>query len=177
MKLVRVWGIAVLVSTALFSGLALSATPADKPASEASIRELIEITQVKKLLDNMSGQIDSAMQASMKQALAGQSLSPEQQKVMDEMRGKMVKLVSDSLKWDQLETVFIDIYTKTFTQREVEGMLSFYKTDAGKALIVKMPLVMQNSMQTMQSQMATLMPKIQQLQQETMEKMKAVTPK
>jgi hypothetical protein len=69
--------------------------------------------------------------------------------------------------------MFIDIYKRSFTQGEIDGMLSFYKTDAGKALISKMPVVMQNSMQAMQSKMATTMPQIQQLQRETIEKLKA----
>ena len=93
------------------------------------------------------------------------------------MRTKIVKLFGDALQWNQLEPVFIDIYRRTFTQSEIEGMLSFYKTDAGKALIAKMPLAMQNSMQAMQARMATIMPQVQQLQKETFEKLQATQQK
>jgi uncharacterized protein len=129
--------------------------------------------QTSKLLDNISVQFDTAMQASIQQALAGKQVSPEKQAILDDMRAKMVKLFGDNLQWKQLEPMFIDIYEKTFSQSEVDGMLSFYKTDAGRALIAKMPLAMQNSMQAMQSQMAPLMQQVQQLQNETIEKLKA----
>jgi hypothetical protein len=52
-------------------------------------------------------------------------------------------------------------------------MLSIYHTDAGKALIAKMPLAMQNSMQAMQGLMKSVAPQLQKIQRETIEKLKA----
>lgn len=157
----------------LFMNVAL-AEPVEAPASEASIRELIEVTQAKKLLDDVSVQLDSAMQESIRQALAGQQVTPEQRQVLDEMRTRMVKIFLDNMRWDQMESMFIEVYKQVFTQAEIEGMLAFYRTEAGQAVIAKMPLVMQYSMQILQKQMATIMPQVQQLQRETVEKLKAL---
>nr|WP_276510032.1 DUF2059 domain-containing protein [Niveibacterium umoris] len=71
--------------------------------------------------------------------------------------------------------MFLDIYQKTFTQKEVDGMLSFYKSPAGQAVIKKMPQVMQASMQIMQARMSKLVPQIQQITAEGAEKMKALS--
>ena len=176
MRATSTWRVVAAASAILFID-AVYATAADAPASEASVRELIEVAQTKKLLDNASTQIDAAMRSSMQAAFAGETLSAEQQRILDEMPPKMVKIFSDNLRWERLEPMFIDIYKRTFTQGEIDGMLAFYKTDAGKALILKMPLAMQNTMQAMQSQMAAIMPQIQQLQRETIEKLKAAKQK
>jgi uncharacterized protein len=166
------WKIVALASAALFTTLAVAA-PGDPPASEASIRQLLEVTQSRQLLDDLSAQLDQMMRTSMQQALAGKQFSVEQQKILDDMRTKLVKIFGEHLQWDQLEPMYLDIYKKSFTQNEVDGMLAFYKTEAGKALIAKMPLAMQNTMQATQSKMAALMPQVQQLQRETVERLKA----
>ena len=149
------------------------AIAAEAPASETSVRELLSITQSQKLLDGTMGQVDAMMQRSMKQALAGQTLTADQQRIMDNMRTKMIALFREDMKWETLEPMFIDIYKQSFTQKEVDGMLDFYKSEPGQAVIAKMPLVMQNTMQAMQGRMAVMLPKLQQLQQDAIAELKA----
>ncbi len=167
-----------LFQVVLIALLALHpAIAAETKASEASIRELMTVMESKKLIEGTMGQVDSMMQASMQHALAGQQVTPEQQKILDQMRARMLGLVKQQISWDALEPMLIDIYQKSFSEQEVQGMLDFYKSDAGKAVIAKMPLVMQHTMQAMQLRMADLMPKIQQLQQETLAQLKAANKK
>lgn len=149
------------------------AIAAEAPASETSVRELLTITQSQKLVDGTMGQVDAMMQRSMKQALAGQTLTADQQRIMDNMRTKMIALFREDMKWETLEPMFIDIYKQSFTQKEVDGMLDFYKSEPGQAVIAKMPLVMQNTMQAMQGRMAVMLPKLQQLQQDAIAELKA----
>lgn len=150
------------------------AIAAEPPASEASVRELLAITQSRKLVDSTMGQVDTMMQRSMKQALAGQStLTTDQQKIMDSMRTQMIALIRTDMKWETLEPMFVDIYMQSFTQKEVNGMLDFYKSEPGQAVIAKMPIVMQNTMQAMQARMATTLPKLQKLQQDAMAELRA----
>ena len=149
------------------------AIAAEPPASEASVRELLCITQSQKLVDGTMGQVDAMMQRSMKQALAGQTLTADQQRIMDNMRTKTIALFREDMKWETLEPMFIDVYKQSFTQKEVDGMLDFYKSEPGQAVIAKMPLVMQNTMQAMQGRMAVMLPKLQQLQQDAIAELKA----
>jgi hypothetical protein len=173
--LTRSWKLALVASAALLSNIGFAAT-ADAPASDTSILELLEVTKSRQLLDNMSAQLDSVTRTSMQQALAGKQVSAEQQKILDDMRAQLIEIFGKHMQWVELEPMFVDIYKRTFTQSEVDGMLAFYKTPAGQAVIAKMPLAMQNSMQAMQSKLATLMPHVQQLQRETIEKLKAAQP-
>ena len=166
-----------LIAVVLLVVAGASANAADGPPSAASVKQLLVVSEARKLLDAASAQIDSSMEIGMRQAVQGQPITAEQQKVLDDMRVKTVALIREFLTWEQLEPIMADIYTRTFTQNEVDGMLAFYATDAGKAMIAKMPLVMQSSSQAMQARMGTLTPKLVALQQETAQQLQALAPK
>ena len=146
---------------------------AEVAASEASIRELMKLTETAKMMDRTMSQIDRMIKGGMQQALAGKPASVEQQKIIDDMQAKMIALLRDEMQWEKWEPTFIDIYKQSFTQTELDGMLKFYKTPAGRALIVKMPVVMQHTMEAMPKLMAAFMPKLQQLMRDTETQIKA----
>lgn len=161
----------LLLCSLVLSLLALPAR-ADEPASEASIRQLLEVSQSKKILDSTLAQMDGMLRSAMKQATAGQPLNPAQEAVMADMSAKLVALFRQELDWATLESTYVDIYRRSFSQREVDGMLAFYRSEVGQAVIAKMPLVMQNSMQLMQDRTLAMMPKIQKLAAESAERMR-----
>jgi uncharacterized protein len=138
-------------------------TPAEAPPSEASIREVLEVTQARKLVEGMSGQLDDYFAAAMKQALDGKVASAGQQEVIDHTRPKFKALMSDWLKWESMERMYLEVYAKSFSQSEVDSMIKFYGSPAGHALVVKLPLVNQNLMSAVQQRMQSLIPKIQQI--------------
>lgn len=81
------------------------------------------------------------------------------------------RFFKEEMSWDKMEPLFVDVYKKSFSQSDVDGMIQFYKTPAGQSVVKKMPLVMQNSMQVMQQRMSTVMPKIMQLTEESTREM------
>ena len=68
----------------------------------------------------------------------------------------MSAMFKEELSWKVLEPMFLKIYRESLTQYEVDGMVDFYKSDAGKALALKMPLIMQKTMQSMQERMMVM---------------------
>lgn len=65
------------------------------------------------------------------------------------------------------------VYRKSFTQGEVDGMIAFYETPAGQAVINKLPAVMQNTVNEMQEMMHPVIQKIQRMQQDVIAELKA----
>lgn len=164
----------ILVIALLISGAAIGRAA---PASEASIRELLALSEAQKLADNVIGQVDKMMHASMNQVVGGKQLSPEQQKIVDGMQAKMIGILKDEMSWDKLEPMYIRVYQQSFTQEEVDGIVAFYKTPAGQAMVKKLPLVVQNSMKEMQGRMGPMMQKIQAAIQETAQEVEAADKK
>jgi hypothetical protein len=126
-----------------------------------------------KLLDAYVTQIDGTVRASMQQAFAGQQPTPKQQKLMDELGRNIASLVKEELNWATFEPMMIEVYRNTFSQHEVDGMLTFYRSEAGQAVIAKLPTAMQQTMTSMQSHVKTLTPKIVQLERDMAAQLKA----
>ncbi len=141
--------------------------------SEASIKQLLEVAQAHKLIDSVMAQMDNLMQQTITQATRGQQVPPKVQKDIDQRRGEMLALMKELLDWKKLEPMYVRVYQKTFTQQEVDGMIAFYKTPAGQAVMSKMPVAMQNTMDEMQGLMAPVMEKMQRMQQEVVAELKA----
>lgn len=148
----------------------------EEPADEAIIRELIEVTEVAKLMDGVDAQVDGMMAQAMADAIGGKTVSPEQQALLDEMRTRVMAIVRESTDWARLEPMMIDIYRKSFTRKEAQGMLDFYRSEAGRAVIAKMPVVMQHTMAAMQENMRMMVPKIQEVQKDILARLKALDP-
>ncbi len=159
-------GLLVLFLVLGVSGLnaALAADAADAPASEASIREMMELTQSRKMLDGALLQVQGMMKKQAQQAMSEGRHTPEQQKILGDMQDKMMAVYKEEMSWDKMEPMFIEIYKKSFTQGEVEGVNAFYRTKAGQAMLAKMPVVMQNTMQAMQTHMQSLQPKLEKIE-------------
>lgn len=145
----------------------------DQPASEASVRELMALTNSKALVDQMYAQVDGMMESAMKDAMGGRTGNAEQQRLAAEMRAKMVALLREDMGWEDLEPVYLQLYTSTLSQSEVDGMNAFYKSPAGQAVIAKMPLMMQSLMKVLMERMQVIMPKARALGEEYGNKLKA----
>ena len=143
------------------------------PPSEASIKQLLEVAQARKLVDSVMAQMDNLMLQSIAQATQGQKIPPKVQKDIDQRRGEMIAMMKELLDWTKLEPLYVRVYQKTFSQQEVDGMIAFYKTPAGQAVIAKMPAVLQNTIEEMQGMMAPVMQKMQKMQQDVVAEMKA----
>jgi uncharacterized protein len=148
----------LVVALALMAALPSFAD--EKPASEASIRELLVLSDARNLVEGVYKQMDGMLEQSLKQSLGDKPLNDEQQKLAAEMRSKIVGLMQADMGWDRLEPIYLKLYMDTFSQSDIDGILKFYKTRAGTALLKKMPLLMQNLMQMMTSQMQVLVPKL-----------------
>jgi hypothetical protein len=109
----------------------------------------------------------------MQQALQGETINEEQQQILDDWQAKLIAIIKEQLTWENFEPMMVDIYIRTYTQEEIDGMIAFYSTDVGRAMIAKQPRVMQAITEVTQSRMITMFPKIKALQDEMIERVKA----
>jgi hypothetical protein len=164
----------LLVSLLLAACAANAAYAAsDKLASEESVRKLLEVTESRKMLESVWQHVESSMDMTLTQLIGEQKLTAQQQKQMTEIRTKVVAIMREELSWEFMESMMMEVYMKTFTQAEVDGMLAFYASPAGRSVITKMPVAMQHSMEIMQQRMSTMIPKLQQMQKEMVAQVQA----
>ena len=120
-----------LVAVSIVS-VTLNAAPVDNvdPAKEKSIRNLLEITGMPKLAEQMMSQMLDGM------AKSTPSVSNE---IWDRFKKK--------LNPNELVDLMIPVYDKYYTQADVDGMVAFYRTPLGQKVIATLPAVSRDSMQ------------------------------
>jgi hypothetical protein len=163
------WGLLLL--------MAVQGTASAQASSEASIRKLLEVTESRKLVDSMYAQLDGMFETAMKQSLGNTELTPAQTKIAQETQGEVIALVKREMAWEKFEPMMIEVYRTNFTEEEVQGMLKFYESDVGRSMVVKMPAVMQSTMQLTQQRMGSLVPEMQAIQRKMVERLQELCKK
>ena len=137
---------------------------ADEASKSAKAEELLQLTQ--------GDQMMKMMEPMMKGMLAqmDKDMPAEQRAKVGEMQGKMMALVAASL--NKVKPALAKVYTDTYTEEELDGILAFYKSPSGKAFIQKMPEMMQRLMPVMMQMMGDLQPEIKTMMEGMKEKSK-----
>jgi uncharacterized protein len=127
--------------------------------SVASAQQLTKRDKVERILTltRVSGDAITAQIKNMMTAAMPSAMPPEQKARMQEANQKIETLMKTVA--EKMRPLYVDLYAETFTDQEIDGMLAFYESTAGKAMIDKQPLIMSKVM-------AALMPEIQRLAKE-----------
>ena len=157
----------------------LSATPflchATEPSQE-SIEKLLKVTQTQKMVEQMIPQIEGMMKSVADKEIDAQNLPPEQsaeaKALSASITKKVIPILRDQLSWGNLKKIYIPIYRESFTQEEIDGLIAFYSSPAGNALVVKMPIVAQKSMAATQQLIVPMMQQMQKAVAEATAEMK-----
>ena len=142
-----------------FTFLVAFSAQAEEKSSQESVEKLMELTETSKMMDAMQGQIGQMFDGMSKQM----GLSEEEKPAFETYMKKVASLMEEEMNWEAIKEPMINIYLKHFSEEEVKGLIEFYKSDLGKSMIQKMPLIMQESMLISQELMKDIMPKIQEL--------------
>lgn len=161
------------LSLLLVSASTFADTAAIKP-SEESIKKVFELTKTSEMLKNLESQMEMLTKSMMQQALKGENISAEEQKILDKFREKVTLLNKENMSWEKLEPLFVEIYAKTLSQDDITGMINFYQSPAGQSFVNKMPLIMQESMGTVQKLMPPMLEKLKQANQEMLDELKSI---
>jgi len=152
----------------LSSALTCSAAP---PTSE-SIDTLLTLSKSESRLESIYETMEQAMRQGMAQASVGKSLSAEQQRVLETAPKRFVDVMRNEFTWESLKPMYIEIYRDTFTQDEIDGLISFYQSPIGMVFVNKMPEVMQRSMVSMQSRLQPMLEKMRAAMRQAIEEAK-----
>ena len=121
----------------------------------------------------MLPQMEAVIKSSAQQSLAGKTPDDEQKEVIETVLAKTNALVRQEVSYEKMKPIFIKTYKDTFTQAEITGLIEFYKSKTGQAFLKKMPSVNQAATVDMQIKLTSLLPKIQQISEDTLNEVNA----
>lgn len=146
---------AILLSLLIFSsGLFAAQTP-----KQQKIDELVNVMNMDAMVDSMYAQVEGMMKGMSEQM----GVKPSEQAIFDKYYEDMTQVLKTEMSWKKMQPMMVKVYDTHFSEKEINDMLVFYKTETGQAILRKMPIVMQESMQMSQHLVQDAMPKIQAL--------------
>ena len=113
----------------LIAGLVFSLNVfAREPATSASVKKLLEITEVSKTVDTIYAQIDN-----MSSGIATQmGLTEKDKPAFDEYMKKVNELIREEMTWEKMKEPMIQVYIK-----KIQGLLCSITTDKSKVCLEK----------------------------------------
>ena len=141
------------------SSFALSAAP----PSEDSIKALLAATKAEEAFEAVYANLETQARQSIAQLLARDDLSPAQRNVLKGAPKRVSDLVREEMSWAKYEPDMLAIYRESFTQTEVNELITFYQSPVGRNFASKSPQIAQKSIAVVQVRMQQVMPKMQAL--------------
>jgi hypothetical protein len=124
--------------------------------------ELIKITEGDKVMDGMKAQVSMVFH----QIIAQMDIQEADKAKLEKYTKQFEDILKEDMAWAKVKDQYVDLYTSTFTEKEIKTLVDFYKSDLGKKVTEKMPELMQKSMMVVQTHMGSVVPKLESLTEE-----------
>jgi hypothetical protein len=134
---------------------------ADDASHRAKAAQLVALLRTESMVQQNSVTIMKQV-SDAADKVAGPNPSPESKARLASFENKVSQLIDAQVGWKELGPAIIDIYAQTFTEQQLDGIVAFYKTSAGIALLDKMPEINTQINQLAQSKLTILQPQISQ---------------
>ena len=142
--------------------LGTSVALAQDAGKAAKVEEMLRLTKT----DEMMQQVMSQMKT-MSMDQFEKNLPPEEKAKAREQQQKIFDLVSAKMSWEKFKPAIVQIYAEVYTDEELDGILAFYRSPAGHAMIEKMPQLMSRTMAVAQKLMGDIQPEIEKMVKES----------
>jgi hypothetical protein len=153
-----------------------TASANDQPPSDESIQALRSLTHEQESFDLVRPQLDAMISASMSKMSRGVAMTPQRQAILDRMHQKYLAAFDEYFNDTELQSITQRVYQATYTQDEIDGLIAFFKTPSGQALINKKPLMVQELFKEMQALTQPMMQRMNQIGADAEREMKALSP-
>ena len=150
----------LLVWLTLMACLLLANGAQAAPPSDADIERLLRATRAQGMLDTIVPQMEAMQRQQFQQLVDDGKLTPEQRADAERIQARSSQIMRQSLSWEKMRPLYINVYRQTFTSEEAKAIAEFYESPSGRAVLDKTPLLMQNLMAAMQKD---LMPVLEAL--------------
>ncbi len=153
-----------LVLTFLLLSAAAAAQQAQTP-KQAKIQRLFALTNQQldfpQLQDQMKALVDSPSMP---------KLPPDAREKAEEMQKKTIESMQRFLTSEKMRAIQVKAYDEVYSSEEIDGMLAFYESPAGTAMLKKAPALQQKFMTGMQSLLLEHLEELSRITKESLPK-------
>jgi hypothetical protein len=136
--------------------------------TEAKARELMATMKITENIEKSFAQISKFSEGIIDSQDLDEEAKEKAKKVAKASTEASLKELA-TLDW---EGIFAEVYSKVFTEEELQGLIDFYNSPIGKKFINKQTDLQVATMNRLQVELAKVMPKIQEDVQKAIQKVK-----
>ncbi len=154
------------------------AAPAAAPITPAKRAKAEQLLVLLKLDTGLKGMLSGTATRihSLAQQQAAQAKTPEQQKLATDYTAKIDAMTTSALDYAKLREPLADVYASNFTDSELDSIIAFYGSPAGKVFVDKTQPVGEQTNAIFQGVLKDLQPKLADSTREFQANLKAATP-
>jgi uncharacterized protein len=145
--------------TLLLLGVLALAQPLSK---QQKIERILDLTNPESTVNAVVQEVEGMLQQIQT------APTPQQKSRRREALDKIAKLTRDRLR--KVRPDMVKAYSETFTDEEIDGLLAFYESPAGKASITKIPAVNARMGGIIQAEINAISAEINKLAEDTLKK-------
>lgn len=169
----RRW-VAVLMVVVVLGG---SQARADEASKRAKAQDLFTTLRMDRTMAQIMEMVMRQVKQQTQSMPGADQMTPEQKQRLDEFQKHVFQVTEEAVGWKALEPEYVDLYASTYSEEELDGILAFYKSPVGQAMLAKTPELATKSMQIAQRRMAEFQPKLQQMLRDYIKQSGAGQPK
>ena len=96
----------------------------------------------------------------------------KKEKELAVFQDKVAAVIAEVFAWEKLKPAYVKLYAEEFSDEELDGIIAFYKSPSGQAMVSKTPSLMTKATTVVQARMAEAQPQLQKLMREFSEQSK-----
>jgi hypothetical protein len=149
---------------------------ADEASKRAKVADLFVTMRMDRTMSQMMDLVMAQTRQMMQRMQGTEQMTPEQKKLVENFQKRVEVMVSESLGWKALQPEFVTLYANTFSEEEIDGLLTFYKSPVGQVLLDKTPELTTKGGEISQAKVAALQPKMNAMLEDFIKQMTATMP-
>jgi hypothetical protein len=149
---------------------------ADEASKRAKVQDLFVTMHMDRTMAQLMDMVMKQVQQVTGSMPGADKITPEQKKILDDFQKRVDDMVSGSLGWKALEPEYVTLYSNTFSEEEIDGLLTFYKSPVGQVLLDKTPELTTQGGVIAQAKMAALQPKMNAMLEDMMKQLTTTMP-
>lgn len=136
---------------------------ADDAAKRAKVTEMLNLLHIDRTMDQLMNIFEQQAIAASNAKMTGQGANADQKARVDAFQKQLFEFIESQISWKAMQSDYVDMYAQTFTEDEIDGILAFYKSPAGVAMIAKTPELTSKASLMAAKKMLTIKPEIQKM--------------
>ena len=125
-------------------------------------QKMVLLLHTDRTVDGVTANIKKQVLAAAEKEV-GPNPTAEKKARLEIFEKKVAQLIDEQVGWKAMQSTFFDMYAKTFTEQELDGIIAFYQSPSGIALLDKMQGLDAQANQYAQSRLIAAQPQLKQL--------------